>query len=139
MNIQSRIENTAFSFDNSAWRLFPKKKRDQLGLASNELWANTETKVGALVCPKATKYPEHALSASGLAYLADAVQSGKIPAGIIVLSRWDGTKRAVVAEIPVADMIAAVAGRTPRDGSFGPYFWLNADGTPYDDDGEVPF
>jgi hypothetical protein len=136
-------EQNEFNFTDPHWRPFPQEKLDALGVTPNQLWANSSSTAGALVVKKSASYPEYALSKAGLDYLHAAEQAGKITSGYVVLVKWDTGKLVVVQIKPVAEVVAGLAGIPPRDGPFGPYWWLNADLTPHGarplPDGEVPF
>jgi hypothetical protein len=121
------VDNSGFSYANPNWRPFSKDNLDTLHVTPNELWFNASTNSGALVVRQSGQYAEYALSKAGLDHLHDAVQAGKVTAGNMVLVKRDGI---VVLIKPVAQMVADLNGRTPRDGPFGPYWWINADGTP---------
>jgi hypothetical protein len=143
MNLQPTIEVAAddadlFSFADPSWKQFPAKKHAELKLASNELWANNTTKYGALVLRRANKYPEFPISRSGLNYLNDAVQTGKIAKGLVVLADWDGAQRVAIKTLPVGEAVEACKGIVPREGPYGQYFWMRSDGTAYDPDA-TPF
>ena len=116
-----------FSYSDPNCRQIAKEHCDRLRITPNELWFNTSTNVGALIVKQSGQYAEYALSKAGLDYLLRAEQEGRIPAGIIVLVQRDG----IVGTIkPVTKMVADLNGRPPREGPFGPYWWINADGTP---------
>jgi hypothetical protein len=51
----------------------------------NDLRYHQETQTGILVVPQSKNWPEYAMSEGGLNYLHNAVQDGKIPAGVVVL------------------------------------------------------
>ena len=61
-----------FSLDGK-WLRFPQKTHDQLGLVGNDLYYHGDVKIGALVPKLGTRFPEIAVSASGLEYLHAAV------------------------------------------------------------------
>jgi hypothetical protein len=128
----------AFSFDDPRWKRFPQKTHDELGLVGNELFGNKSGKAGALVCSPSNKYPEVAVSKTGLDYLAAALQRGDITSGEVVFYEWEGRKRVIVETLNVVDVVAALKNTPPREGRFGQYWWFNRDGTPYED-GDVPF
>jgi hypothetical protein len=134
----ARDNADTFSFADPAWRQFPPKKHAELKLASNELWANNTTKYGALVLRRANKYPEFPIGQSGLNYLNDAVQTGKIAKGLVVLADWEGAQRVAIKILPVGEVVEAFKGIVPREGPYGHYFWMRADGTAYDPDA-MPF
>jgi hypothetical protein len=121
------VNDSTFSFTNPNWRPFSKENLDTLHVTPNELWFNASTNSGALVVRQSGQYAEYALSKAGLNYLLDAVQVGKLTTGNMVLVKRDGI---VVLIKPAAQMVADLNGRAPRDGPFGPYWWINADGTP---------
>jgi hypothetical protein len=121
------MNSNGFSFADPNWRPFAKAELDTLRVTPNELWFNTSSKTGALVVRQSGQYAEFALSKAGLDHLHDAVQAGRVTAGNIVLVKRDGIVTLIK---PVTQMVADLDGRTPRDGPFGPYWWLNADGTP---------
>jgi hypothetical protein len=137
MDIQSKIES-AFSFNDPAWHPFPRKVHSELNLASNELWHNTDTKAGALICPLGDRRPEFIVSKAGLDYLHDAKQKGKITEGYVVLSRWTDAGREVAKVTLVADIVSALKDIMPNQGRglYGPFYWLQADGTSSD---QAPF
>jgi hypothetical protein len=128
----------AFSFDEPNWRRFPQKKHEELGLVGNELWGNKSAKAGALVCSPSSKYPEIAVSQSGLEYLNAALQRGAITWGVVVFYKWNGRKRDIIESLDVIDVATKLKNIPPRDGRFGSYWWWNQNGTPYEDD-DVPF
>jgi hypothetical protein len=119
---------STFSFDDPHWRPFAREKLDMLHVTPNELWFNTTTKAGALIVKQSGQYAEFAISKAGLDHLHDAVRAGRIVAGCIVLVQRDSG--AVVLVKDVIEVVADLNGRSPRDGRLGPYWWLNADGTP---------
>jgi hypothetical protein len=121
------FESFAFSFTDPDWRPFAKTDLDALHVTPNELWFNASTNSGALVVRQSGQYAEYALSKAGLDHLHDAVQDGKLAAGFIVLVQRD---RTVVLVKDVAKMVGDLNGLPPREGYLGPYWWLNADGTP---------
>ena len=131
MNILPSIDT--FSFADPAWRQFSRKAQQELGLASNELWANNVTKSGALILRRANKFPRYPVSKRGLEYLANAIQTGKIVKGFVVLADWQGSERVAIKIMEVADVVEALKGVVPQEGPFGRYYWLNPDGTPFDD------
>ena len=138
MNVQHSQIETTFSFDDPNWRPFPRNVQRDLNLASNELWFNSDTKAGALICPLADRYPDFICSKSGLDYLHNAKQDGKITEGYVVLARWNDAGRIVVRVTPIDDVVAALKGITPNQGkgSYGPFYWLKRDGASAD---EAPF
>jgi hypothetical protein len=130
--------NMNFDFEDISWRLFPRKTREKLNLASNELRWNEATKSGALIAGQGSKYDAYLVSKTGLDYLSDAVRHGKIPDGIVVLPKNEGPRRLPEKVMPLAEVLATVEGVEPRHGPYGPYFLLRPDGTSYDLD-EAPF
>jgi hypothetical protein len=118
---------STFSFGDPNWRPIAKETVDKLHVTPNELWFNGTTKAGALVVKQSGQYAEYAFSKAGLDYVHKAELEGRISAGITVQVQRDG----IVGTIkPVTKMVADLNGRPPRDGPFGPYWWINADGTP---------
>jgi hypothetical protein len=140
--LRTNEQNEMFSFTNPNWRPFAPEKLDALGITPNQLWANNRITAGALVVKKSTQYAEYALGKAGVDYLHAAVQAGKITSGYVVLAKWDAAKLVVVQIKPVVEVVAELDGIPPRDGPFGPYWWMNADLTPHARplrEGEAPF
>jgi hypothetical protein len=134
--------NGTFNFGDPNWRPFSQEKLDALHVSPNTLFFNTATRAGALVVRKSGRFAEYAVSKAGVDYLNAAKQAQKITEGEVVLSQWDKTKMAVVSQKPVDEVVAELDGIPPRDGPYGPYWWLNADltingGRPLNDD--APF
>jgi hypothetical protein len=120
-----------FSFSDLGWRSFSREKLDRLGVSPNELRAHEISNAGSLIVRKSTKYAEYALSKNGLDYLNNALHDHKIADAIVVTARWDGAKQIVVCKKPVGEVVASLEGVPPRDGPLGPYWWMNADLTPF--------
>jgi hypothetical protein len=66
-------------------------------------------------------------AATGIDYLFRAQEEGRIKAGFLVLMR----ENKIVATKDIAAVASMVSNVAPRDGDLGPYYWFNADGTPY--------
>jgi hypothetical protein len=125
-----RDEDVTFYFFDLNWNAFPPKKLNELGVSGNQLWHNASLKVGALVVKRSAQYLEFAVSQAGLAYLHNAVQAGTtITRGYLVLMERDG--QTVVKAMPASEVVAALDGIPPRQGSLGEYWWLNEDGSLY--------
>jgi hypothetical protein len=117
-----------FSYSDPNCRQIAKEHCDRLRITPNELWFNASTNVAALLIKQSGQYAEYALSQTGLDYVHKAEQEGRIAAGIMVLVQRDG----IVGTIkPIAKMVADLNSRPPREGPYGRYWWINADGTPY--------
>jgi hypothetical protein len=136
MESQPEVALVIFSFEHP-WHPFRRKGYDA-NLASNELWHNTETNAGALICPMGDRRPEFIIAKSGLDYLHNAKKEGRITEGYVVLVKWTDRERIVVSVIPVDEEVAALKNTTPNQGRglYGPYYWVEEDGTSGDD---VPF
>jgi hypothetical protein len=93
----------------------------------NEPWFNPFTISGALVVRQSGQYAEYARSKVALDHLHDAVRAERLRSGNIVLVKRDGT---VILIKPVTEMFAELSAIPCRDGRLGPYWWLNANGTP---------
>jgi hypothetical protein len=117
------------------WRAFASERTKALHIWPNQMWHHNGTLCGALVVMKPRAYDEYAVSKAGLDYLFAAHQVQRITSGHVVLACWRNGKLAVVATKPVSDVVAALAEVPPRDGPFGPYWWVCADFTP--DGGQV--
>jgi hypothetical protein len=126
----------AFSFDDPAWRRFPRSQSDKLGLVANELWNNKSAKAGALVCSASSRSEKIAVSQSGLNYLAAAVERGdNITSGQVVFSEyWEKGRSAIIMHMDVADVVAKLKGILPREGKYGPFWLFYRDGTPEEED-----
>ena len=133
MTYISNIEpNTpAFSFADPAWRPFPREKQRELNLASCELWQNSATKSGALVCRKANKYPQYPLSKSGLDYLLAAVRAGKLESGWVVLAGWEGSQRIPINILYVLDVVETLKDITPTKDRSGRTIGSKKTAAPY--------
>ena len=106
--------------------LSPRDMLQNLKIWPNDLRYHQETQTGVLVVPQSKTWAEYAMSEAGLNYLHDAVRNGKIAAGVVVLVDRRGE---IVGCKPIADVAAMVQEVTPREGSLGPYWWLNRDFT----------
>jgi hypothetical protein len=112
------------NFNDPAWRPFARDWLEKHKIVPHELRQNTVTQQGVLIVRQSNKYAEYALGETGLDYLHNAVKAGKCPQGYVVLI---DRKRNVVGYKPVSEVVALLLGITPRDGSLGPYWWLNPD------------
>jgi hypothetical protein len=121
---------STFSFQNG-WRPFPMESNKKLGCYPNQFWRTNDRKIGALVVIKGWKYEEFALSKIGLDHLHDALRAKRIDQAIVVLGDWRDRVLTVISQKPIADVIASLANLTPRDGPFGPYYWMKPDFSPY--------
>jgi hypothetical protein len=108
------------------WRDFSPEKTRELGIAPNKLFWNAVDKHGALVVQQNKRYAQYAVSQTGLKYLAAAQDEDRITSGFLILVR---ASLEPVYETPILTFAATVAHVTPRDGQFGPYWWVNSDGT----------
>jgi len=122
---------TAFSFQNG-WRPFSSESTKKVGCHPNHLWRTNDRKAGALVVVKSRNYDEFAVSKLGLDYLNEALQAKRIEYAVVVLGDWRNRVLTVISEKPIAEVMASLANLTPRNGPFGPCFWMNADLSPYD-------
>ena len=120
--------NVAFDFSDARWHRFSQQRTQNLGVAPNELWSHAEAKLGALVV-RESKYPEFAVSKTGLEYLQTVVRDGKITDGFVVLARWNDE---ILAMKSVAEVAAALVKVPPRTGRLGPYWWHHPDLVPCD-------
>jgi hypothetical protein len=124
------------------WTMFAASQAKVLNIHPNQLWFNSTTNAGALVVPKSSKYEEYAVSKAGIDYVVAADRAQKIT-GLVALIRWQERKLITIACKPIADVATALANIPPRDGPFGPYWWVRADLTPDGpnvlDDDDRPF
>jgi hypothetical protein len=118
---------STFSFSDPNWRQVARGPLDALRITPNELWFNASTNAGALIVRQSGQWPEYALGQAGLDYVHNAEREGRIREGITVQVQRDGIVGTIKS---VTKMVADLNGRPPRDGPFGPYWWINADGTP---------
>jgi hypothetical protein len=124
-------EQIMFDLNDPHWRRFAQKHLDSLGVTPNALWFNSETKEGALVVAKSSKWEEYALSKAGLDYLRAAIQDKKITDGFVVLADWNAGNLVVVANKSVTE-VTELDGMRPRNGPFGKYWWVRSDlGMPF--------
>jgi hypothetical protein len=132
--------DTAFSFRDPSWRRFPQKKREEIGLAGNDLWGNKSIPAGALTCPASDRSDKFAVSQAGLNYLYEAVQRGEaITSGEVVLSGWDDKRHInyIILCMDVVEIFDKLKDIPPRQGKYGPFWLVYRDGTPEDEN--VPF
>jgi hypothetical protein len=115
--------------NNSDWRPFSEERTKALNVFPNQLWKNGNA--GALVVMKSAKYAEYALSKVGLDYLIGAQQAARISDAYVALATGQAGGLTVVVTKPASEVAAAVASITPRDGTFGLYWWMKADLTPF--------
>jgi hypothetical protein len=108
-----------FDFNDPQWLPLKPERLKELGVNLNELWRNKQAVHGALVAIK-KKYDEYAVNQKGLNYLCEAVQSGRVTVGVVVLARRQDGERIIINTKPVADVVALVANVTPRDDGFWP-------------------
>jgi hypothetical protein len=118
-----------FNPNDANWSMFAPTQTKALAIHPNQLWHNNNTNAGALVVTKSSKYEEYAVSKAGIDYMLAADRAQKVT-GYVVLLRWQEGKLTVVASKPIAAVAAALADIPPRDGPFGPYWWVRADLTP---------
>jgi hypothetical protein len=111
------------------WRAFTPQQLKELRIWPNGMQHNTSTGEGVLFVQQSLTWSEYALSAAGLAYLLTALKELRITTGYVVLINREGEE---VARKPVSEVAALVENIPPRNGPYGPYWWLNADLTPFD-------
>jgi hypothetical protein len=126
----SASEQYSFSFGDYNWRSFARAKLDELRVTPNELLFHNITKRGAVVVRRAKNYSEFALSKAAVDYLQAALQEGRITEALVILAERD--RDVIVCIKPLVEVVASLVGIEPRDGPFGPYWWMNADLTPHD-------
>jgi hypothetical protein len=133
-DIDMAIEIPRFSFEDRAWRPFPKAKLDELKITPNEMTfhPNSGAGVGGLIVSKSSKFPEFPVSKTGIDYQQSALNAGKIQHSIVILWEWRDNEKFVISQTELADLVAGLKGIPPRDGRLGPYWWLNSDGTAYE-------
>src|SRR6516164_4436004 len=115
-------------FNDPNWRSFATDRTKALGVWPNQLWHNSAAGLGALVIFKPQAYDEYPVSQAGLKYVLEAHQAKRIE-GHVVLACRRNWKPEVVAAKDVATIAAMLQGVPPRDGPYGPYWWLRADFT----------
>jgi len=69
------------------------------------------------------------MSQAGLEYVLKAHQAGRIVGQVVLANLGQNWKSIVVAMKEVTAAAAMVEGVPPRDGPYGPYWWLRADFT----------
>jgi hypothetical protein len=111
------------------WRIFATDATKALGIFPNQLWHHGVENLAALVIFKPQDYEEFPVSQAGLQYVLKAHQE-KRAVGYVVLARRQLWKPQLVGAKDVAAVAAILKGVPPRDGPFGPYWWLRADFTP---------
>src|SRR6516165_12794993 len=115
----------AFRFDNYEWRFVSRDELANLGIWPNRIAFNKVANAAALVVAQSAQYAEFALSESGLYRVRDGLEGGKVVRADVALVKG----MAVLRRYPVLDVVATVKGVSPREGRFGPYWWLNLDGS----------
>jgi hypothetical protein len=111
------------------WRKFAPERVKALRVWPNQLWHNTIESLGALVIFKPQAYEEYPMSQAGLEYVLKAHQAGRIVGHVVLACRGQNWKTIVVAVKDVTAVAAMVEHVPPRDGPYGPYWWLRADFT----------
>jgi hypothetical protein len=110
------------------WCQFASDRTKALGVFPNQLWYNGVEGLGALVIFKPQAYDEYPVSQAGLNYVLEAHRAKRI-AGHVVLACRVNWKPELVAAKDVAAVAAMLQGVPPRDGPYGPYWWLRSDFT----------
>jgi hypothetical protein len=118
-----------FSFDDANWQMFGIERTKKLGVWPNQLWHNDEESLGTLVIFKPKAYDEYPVSQTGLNHVLTALQAQRIVRGQVVFACGVLWKPELVAAKDVAAVAAMLQGVPPRDGPYGPYWWLRADFT----------
>jgi hypothetical protein len=111
------------------WRAFTPQQLKELGIWPNKLYYNVNTGESVLVVQQSPTWSEYALSQAGLIYLLTALKEGRLTRGYVVLTNRDHEE---VARKPVSEVATLVENLPPRKDELGPYWWLNADLTPFD-------
>jgi hypothetical protein len=135
---QVQGEVTFNFYADRSWHPFNPQKLTDLGINGNVIWHNSDLNVGALVVRRSAKYAEFAVSKAGIDYVFEAEQAGRIRCGFLVLLEQEGK---MVCAVSVGQIITALDGVPPREGSLGPHWWFNQDGTPHSrgTSDDVPF
>jgi len=110
------------------WKTFAPAYLRSHGIWPNQLRYNTNTGEGELVVQQG-RWDEYAVSQAGLEYLQRALKEGKITQAYVVLEDRSGKQ---VARKHISEVVAALEGIRPRNGSLGPYWWFLPDLTPQD-------
>jgi hypothetical protein len=84
--------------------------------------------LGALIIFKPQAYDEYPVSQAGVQYVLKAHLAKRV-VGYVVLTSRRNWKPEVVAVKEVAAVAAMLEHVPPRDGPYGPYWWLRADFT----------
>jgi hypothetical protein len=107
-----------------------KSGRKQLDVTQNRLLKHSATGAGALVATKPRRHDEYPLSDAGLKHLHAAVKDGRIKEGLVGLARWQDRSIVVFATKPIGDVLKLLDEHDPREGPFGPCFWVTAEFEP---------
>jgi hypothetical protein len=129
---RERMLMTAIDLNDPNWRRFSRDDTKALHVWPNQLWYNNVENLGALVVFK-RNYEEYAVSQAGLQYVLKAHLEERV-VGHVVLACGENWKPQFVAEKDVAAVAAILKGVSPREGPYGPYWWLRADFTLDSDD-----
>ena len=91
-------------------------------------WVPEQPSVGAIVAFQSTD--DFAIGQESLSYIAKSLREGRIREGYVLLLRKQGTGYTLVRCATVEQVSVALAGRPPRDGKWGPFWWVPAELTP---------
>ncbi len=127
--MEDNPQSDDFDFPGQHWKAFAPEKAKDLGVHPNQLWFNEKSKAGALIVMKPQAYDEFAVGKAGLDYVASAHAAQRIKGHVVLATRQHG-KLAVVAHKCVADVAALLERVPPREGQWGPYWWVKNDLTP---------
>ena len=110
-----------FMFEpNSVWRML--ENHNTRRIKPNEFWFYGDT--AALVIFQSQTGDDFSLSKAGLEYAMGLFHDRNIKHGHVVLVRKI-VPRLVVAYRSIIEVAHEVEGISPRDGEYGPYWWLN--------------
>jgi hypothetical protein len=110
--------------NDSCWRAFSIELGKALGVYPNEL-RHDGNGHGALVVWKAQNSDDFPMNKSGVEYLVKAHRDGRVDGRVVLARRRDG-KIETVAVKDIEQVAAMISNVTPKEGRFGPYWWLNA-------------
>jgi len=107
------------------FRPFPLKQRAAI-CYPNQLYLGVKDigRVGCLVGWHSSEERDFALNKRGLEHLFSAQQQGKIIVGVVALTaNWSD----VINVAPVQTVIDELQHHSPRNGPYGPYWWVDKD------------
>src|SRR5262249_23147600 len=110
-------------FNNSAWAQYASNLTKDIGAYPNGIYFNQDENLGALVAHRG-QHDTWSVNANGFQYVLAAAREGKIAGGFVVLAA--GKPPEVIAFRNIEEVASMLDGVLPRDGSFGPYWWLDA-------------